>query len=98
MTGMTLKNFIQIVIDYDEIEFSYRGIEYNFQKELAEDGDAVISIWQGGENPKCCYSVKVPDDKESFKAASKNLVDAKIFFDNKSIVEGEKNIHVEFFT
>ena len=94
MIGMTLKKFLQTMIDYDEIEFSYREVLYNFQKENS-DGDKIkISVWQGGENPKCCYSVEVENNSAEFAKVAKKLIEEKILFDGKSISETEKNISV----
>ena len=98
MNGMTLKEFQQTMIDYDEIEFSYLDVLYNFQKENADNGKIKISVWQGGESLKCCYSVEVENNSAEFAKVAKNLIDAKILFDGKSISETEKNIEVEFFT
>jgi len=98
MNGMTLKEFQKTIIDYDEIEFSYREVNYNFQKENSNGGKIKISIWQSGKIPKCCYDVEVEDNPKEFENISKNLIHEKILFDGKSIVEGEAEISVEFFT
>lgn len=50
MHGMTLKKFLQTMTNYDEIEFSYKDVQYDFQKEKADDGKIKISVWQGGAN------------------------------------------------
>lgn len=94
MTGMTLKQLKQTITIYDEIEFSYRGEMYDFQKEIADNSRIKISVWRCGKNPKCRYSVTV-DDGENFVD---DLVDAEIFPDGKSIATGEADIEVEFFT
>lgn len=86
------------MINYDEIEFSYNGVQYDFQKENSSAGKLKISVWQSGEKPKCCYSVEVEDNVTAFEKAAQNLIDAKIFHDGKSIAESEKDIDVEFFT
>ena len=91
---MTLNQFKRTMAAYDEIEFSYRGEMYDFQKESAENSRIKISIWRAGENPECVYSVTV-DDNALFVD---ELVNAKIFPDGKSIVTGEADIDVEFFT
>ena len=97
MNGMNLKEFQQTVIDYDEIEFSYKNICYNFQKENSGGGKIKISVWQNGEkNP--CYSVEVENNSAEFEKVAKNLIEEKILFDKKSIAETEKDITVEFFT
>ena len=97
MNGMNLKNFLQTVIDYDEIEFSYLGIQYNFQKENSADGKIKISVWKSGEKIPC-YLVEVENNSAAFEEIAKNLFEEKILFDGKSISEAEKNISVEFFT
>ena len=92
MEGMTLKNFKQTMIEFDEIEFTYRGIMHNFQKENATDDKIKISIWQGGDNPKCLYSVEVEDNVIKITEVVEKLINAKIFFNSKSVID------IEFFT
>lgn len=93
MKGMTLNQLRRTMAVHDEIEFSYRDEPYNFQKDPAEDLRTKISIWRGGDNPECIYSVTI------FKGESfvEDLISAKIFPDGKSIVDGAANIDVEFF-
>ena len=97
MNGMTLKKFLQTMIDYDEIEFSYCAVLYNFQKEDTADKKIRISVWRSGAKTPC-YSVIVENDSAEFAKVAKNLIEEKILFDGKSISEVEKNITVEFFT
>ena len=94
MTGMTFNQLKRTMATYDEIEFSYRGEMYDFQKEPAEGSRIKISVWHCTDNPECVYSVTIADG-ESFV---KDLVSAKIFPNGKSIAEGEADIDVEFFT
>ena len=94
MQGMTLNQLKRTMADFDEIEFLYRGEMYDFQKESADNSRIKISVWQCGDNPECVYSVTV-DDNATFVY---ELVNAKIFHDGKSIVTGEADIDVEFFT
>ncbi len=90
------ENFQKTLLEYDEIEFSYAGVQYDFQKENAA-ADLKLSVWRfGDETP--CYCVEIPDDLSTLKKAVRNLIDAKILFDGKSIAEAEKDIDVEFFT
>lgn len=98
MKGMTLDQFVQTMIEYDEIEFSYCSVAYNFQKEDAEGGLIRISVWQGGKNPKCCYTATVANDHDSFQVVAQKLIHEKILFDGNSIAEGDSDIAVEFFT
>ena len=98
MEGMNLKQFKETMINFDEIEFTYCGITYDFQKENVCEGKIKISIWQCGDNPKCIYSVEVEDDVKHISEIVKKLINAKIFFDGKSIIDGEADIDVEFFT
>ena len=86
------------MIEFDEIEFTYHGIMYNFQKENLTDNKIKISIWQGGDNPKCLYSVDVEDNVIKIIEVVEKLINTKIFFDGKSIIDGESDITVEFFT
>jgi len=97
MKGMTLKQFLQTMTNYDEIEFSYKGIQYDFQKEKAAAEKIKISVWQSGANSPC-YCVEVENNLSAFKKVAENLIVAKILFDGKSIAESEKFIDVEFFT
>ena len=96
MNGMTLKNFRKTLTEYDEIEFSYAGVQYNFQKENSAEG-LKISIWRLGDKVPC-YCVEIKNNLRSLKQAAQNLIYAKILFDGKSIAEAEKDIDVEFFT
>ena len=94
MTGMTLDELKQTMVTHDEIEFSYRSEMYDFQKDPAEDSRIKISVWRCGDNPECRYSVTISDGEPFVD----DLINAKIFPDGKSIVEGEADIDVEFFT
>ena len=98
MEGMTLKQFKNTMIEFDEIEFTYRGIMHDFQKDDVEDDKIKISIWQCGDNPKCLYSIEIENNITFIAEAVENLINAKIFFDDKSIVDGSFDINVEFFT
>ena len=44
MEGMTLKQFKNTMIEFDEIEFTYRGIMHDFQKDNSDEGKIKISI------------------------------------------------------
>ena len=83
--------------NYDEIEFSYNGVQYNFQKENSSAGKLKISVWQSGANSPC-YCVEVENNFSAFKKVAEDIIDAKIFPDGKSTAEVEKYIEVEFFT
>ena len=98
MEGMNLKQFKETMINFDEIEFTYCGITHDFQKENVCAGKIKISIWQCGEDPKCIYSVEVEDDVKHISEIVEKLINDKIFFDGKSIIDGESDIDVEFFT
>lgn len=94
MTGMTLDELKETMTTHDEIEFSYRGEMYDFQKDPAESSRIKISVWRCGDNPECVYSIKIYDGEPFVD----DLINAKIFPDGKSIAEGEADIDVEFFT
>ena len=94
MTGMTLNELKETMVIHSEIEFSYRGEMYDFQKDPADDSRKKISIWRAGDNPECVYSVTIYDGEPFVD----DLINAKIFPDGKSIVDGEVDIDVEFFT
>ena len=91
---MTLNELKETMITYDEIEFSYRGEMYDFQKDPAENSRKKISIWRAGDNPECVYSVTIADGEPFVD----DLIHAKIFPDGKFIVNGESDIDVEFYT
>ena len=46
------------MVVYDEIELSYDGRLYDFQKEFAtgKDNLIVLSFWEAGDTPRCCFS------------------------------------------
>ena len=94
MTGMTLNELRETMVIHSEIEFSYRGEMYDFQKDPAEGSRKKISVWRAGDNPECVYSFIVAKGEPFVD----DLINAKIFPDGKSIVEGESDIDVEFFT
>ncbi|MBR3051638.1 MAG: hypothetical protein IKG61_09335 [Selenomonadaceae bacterium] len=93
MTGMTLNELKQTMTDFDEIEFFYRGEQYDFQKEPGDDSQIKISVWHVKYNPECVYSVTILKGDKNFVDA---LINAKIFPDGK-FVEAEADIDVEFF-
>lgn len=94
MTGMTLNQLKRTMATYDEIEFSYRDEMYDFQKDTTEDSRIKISVWHCTDKPECVYSVTIADGEPFVE----DLISAKIFPDDKSIVKGEANVDVEFFT
>lgn len=94
MTGMTLDELKETMTTHDEIEFSYCGEMYDFQKDPAESSRIKISVWRCGDNPECVYSITISDGEPFVD----DLINSKIFPDGKSIVEGEADINVEFFT
>lgn len=79
-----LKEFLQTMTNYDEIEFSYNDVQYDFQKEKAAAGKIKISVWQYGANSPC-YCVEVENNFSAFKKVAENIIDAKILFDGKSM-------------
>ena len=83
MNGMSLKNFQKTLVEYDEIEFSYLGVQYDFQKENSDTG-LKISIWRSGDQ-KPRYCVKIENNLPSLEQAAQNLINAKILFDGKFI-------------
>ena len=90
MTGMTFNQLKRTMAIYDEIEFSYRGEMYDFQKEPAEDSRIKISVWHCTDKPECVYSVTIADG-ESFV---EDLIGAKIFPDGKSIAEAQSKVEL----
>lgn len=97
MKGMTLNEFENVMLDYDEIEFSYRDEEYNFQKMIPKGSPSnlIIEIWRAGSSPKCIYSKKID---HFTKNDIHELLNYPIFNDGKSIISGENDIVVEFYT
>ena len=91
MHGMTLKNFVQTMTNYAEIEFSYKGVQYDFQKEKsATAGKIKISVWQSGANSPC-YCVKVENNFSAFKKLPKISLTPK-FYSTVNLSPKPKNL------
>lgn len=100
MLGMTLEELRQTMIAYDEIELSYDGRIYDFQKTSVADRDnlIVLSFWETGDTPRCCFSEEVAVGHGKEAEVVDRLLNERVLHDNTSIVESEDRINVEFFT
>ena len=85
---MTLNAFKKILANWDDIEFVYQNIYYNFMKEPIDGGKFQINVWRGQGYNNSIYS-RVIEDGENFVD---DLINAKIFPDGKSIVEVQGEI------
>ena len=85
---MSLKAFKKILVTWDDIEFKYNGIYYNFIKESLIEGQIKIDVWRGYNQDYSCYSIIVNNGDDFVE----NLINAKIFDDGKSIAEAQKEI------
>ena len=85
---MTLNAFKKILANWDDIEFVYQNIYYNFMKEPIDGGKFQINVWRGQGYKNSIYS-RVIEDGENFVD---DLINAKIFPDDKSIIEVQGEI------
>ena len=61
--GMTLSAFKKILLTWDDIEFSYRGVHYNFMKESLTGKKNQIEVWRGYSQNDLCYSVTIQENE-----------------------------------
>lgn len=73
---MSLEAFKKMLANWDDIEFRYRGVYYNFMRE--KDG---INIYRGHGYQKIVYHAETTNVDE--------IVSTKFLQDNKSIVEAQ---------
>ncbi len=78
---MSLKSFKKMLAHWDDVEFHYHGVYYNFMRE--DDG---INIYRGHGYVYACYHAATFDVDE--------IVNAKIFPDGKSIAEAQAEIEL----
>ena len=99
MLGITLERLRQTIISYDEIEFSYDGRLYGFQKESVAGKDhlIVLSLWEVGDTPSCCFSEEDVAGNDREVEVVDRLLNERMLHDNTSIVESEDRIVVGFF-
>ena len=78
---MSLESFKKMLATWDDIEFIYHGVYYNFMRE-----DDTINIWRGHGYVHSCYSATTTDVED--------IVNAKILQDGKSIAEAQAEIEL----
>ena len=79
---MSLNAFKKMLANWNDIEFRYRGVYYNFIR----DKDKSVKIWRSEGYVAFCYSAK--------SASVEEIINAKIFDDNKSIAEAQAEIEL----
>lgn len=79
---MTLDAFKKMLSHWDDIEFTYHGVYYNFMREK----DGLINIWRGHGYSRSCYS--------SSKTDVNDIITAHILQDGKSIAEVPSEIEL----
>ena len=80
--SMSLNAFKKMLANWNDIEFRYRGVYYNFIR----DKDKSVKIWRSEGYVAFCYSAK--------SASVEEIINAKIFDDNKSIAEAQAEIEL----
>ncbi len=78
---MTLKSFKKMLANWDDIEFTYHKVYYNFMRE-----DNGINIYRGHGYQKIVYHAATTDVEE--------IVNAQIFQDGKSIAEVQAEVEM----
>lgn len=79
---MSLAGFQKILTNWDDIEFTYHGVYYNFMREK----DGSINIWRGQGYVHSCYSAAETDVND--------IVRSHILQDGKSIAEVPSEIEL----
>ena len=79
---MSLESFKKMFTHWDDIEFTYHGVYYNFMREK----DGSINIWRGHGYVHSCYSAAKTDVD--------NIICAHILQDGKSIAEVPSEIEL----
>lgn len=79
---MSLDAFKKILANWDDIEFTYHGVYYNFMREK----DGSINIWRGQGYNDSRYSALMTDVDA--------IVNAKFLQDDKSIAEAQAEIEL----
>ena len=78
---MSLEFFKKMLANWDDIEFFYHKIYYNFMRE----SDGTINIWRGQGFQNSVYHAKTTDVEE--------ILHAKFLQDGKSIIEVQEEIN-----
>lgn len=79
---MSLAAFKKMLANWDDIEFTYRGVYYNFMREK----DGSVNIWRGQSYNDSRYSAAMTDVDA--------IVNAKFLQDGKSIAEAQTEIEL----
>ncbi len=79
---MSLESFKKMLAHWDDVEFTYHKVYYNFMRE----SDGSINIWRGQGYQKTVYTADTFDVEE--------IVNAKIFDDGKSIAQVQAEVEL----
>ena len=79
---MSLDAFKKMLENWDDIEFTYQGVYYNFMREK----DGSVNIWRGRAYNNSRYSATMTDVDA--------IVNAKFLQDGKSIAEAQNEIEL----
>lgn len=96
MNGMTLKKFFNAMIEYNEIEFTYQGIEYMYSKNSipAQPELVEITIYSGEPFLSCQLRLTSNKNKSILTATIHRLLETPVLLDGKTIKEAESEINV----
>ena len=84
------------MILYDEIEFKYRGLMHDFQKEQIDRNSIKISIWR--ESGICLYDCEVRDNPIYISRIVEDILHSPILIDSKSIIQAQDEIEISWFS
>lgn len=79
---MSLNSFKKMLVNWDDIEFFYHKVYYNFIREK----DGSVNIWRGQGYVHSCYSAATTDVDD--------IVNAPILQDGKSIAEVQSEVEL----
>ena len=96
MNGMTIREFYDAMIKYDEIEFTYHGIEYMFNKTSIPDNRQYIevTIWSGEPQISCRFKEIAENSQLKLDKLIQNIFTSPILLDGKTLKEAESDIYV----
>ncbi len=93
MIGITMKELRDLLLTGHEAEFTYKGITYVLQPEVA-DGQSRLVIWDCSPNGKCICSRLIPEEGEIPEECIDAILNCKCF-KGKSFLEIEAEVTVD---
>ena len=94
MIGITMSELRERLASGHEAEFTYKGLTYVIQPEVA-NGQPQLSIWDcSNANGKCICSYPIPEKGDIPTEAIDAVLNSKCF-DGKSFIDIEKAVTVE---